>query len=139
MGINYWALFAATAASFVFGGLWYSGLSKPWLAALGKTEAELKAGARPMRFLLGLSIAGQLVMAWVLAGLLLHLAKAGVPASARTGALTGAFCWLGFVATTLATNHGYQGNRWSLTLIDGAHWLGVLLIQGIIIGAFAIR
>ena len=70
---------------------------------------------------------------------MLHLAKAGIAATPRSGLLSGAFCWLGFVATTLAVNHGYQGTRWMLTLIDGAHWLGVLLIQGLIIGWLGIR
>ena len=52
----------------------------------------------------------------------------------RTGLITGALCWLGFIGTTLMVNDGYQGNRWALTAIDGGHWLGVLLIQGAIIG-----
>jgi Protein of unknown function (DUF1761) len=139
MNVNILAILAATAASFIFGGIWYSALSKPWLAALGKSEAELKANARPMPLLFAISIAGQLIMGWVLMGLLIHLTKAGIPANLRTGLLTGAFCWLGFVGTTLATNHGYQGNKWSLTLIDGAHWLGVLLIQGAVLGWIGLR
>jgi hypothetical protein len=139
MNVNIWGILAATAASFIFGGIWYSALSKPWLAALGKTEIELKATARPMPMLFALSIAGQLIMAWVLTGLLIHLTKAGIPANLRTGLITGAFCWLGFVATTLATNHGYQGNKLSLTLIDGGHWLGVLAIQGALLGWFGVR
>ena len=139
MTINYWAILAAAVASFVFGGIWYGALSKPWLAALGKTEAELKSNARPMPLLFGITIVAQLIMAWVFAGLMLHLVKAGIAASASNGMISAAFCWLGFVATTLAVNHGYQGARSMLTLIDGAHWLGVLLIQGLIIGWFGIR
>jgi hypothetical protein len=139
MSLNFWPILAATAASFAFGGVWYSALSKPWLAALGRNEADLKATGRPMPLLFALSIVGQLIMAWVLTGLLIHLTKAGIPANLRTGLITGAFCWLGFVATTLATNHGYQGNKWSLTLIDGAHWLGVLVIQGALLGWFGVR
>jgi Protein of unknown function (DUF1761) len=139
MTINYWALLVAAVAGFMFGGVWYSQLSKPWLAALGKSEAELKSTGRPMPLLFGITFVAQLVMAWVMAGLLLHLAKGGILPSARTGALTGAFCWLGFVATTLATNHGYQGQSWRLTLIDGAYWLGVLLIQGVVIGWLGVR
>ena len=139
MTINYWAILAAAVASFVFGGIWYGALSKPWLAALGKTEAELKSNARPMPLLFGITIVAQLIMAWVFAGLMLHLVKAGIAASASNGKISAAFCWLGYVATTLAVNHGYQGARSMLTLIDGAHWLGVLLIQGLIIGWFGIR
>ena len=34
----------------------------------------------------------------------------------------------------MAVNHAFQGAKRSLTLIDGGHWLGVLLIQGAILG-----
>ena len=34
-GMNYLAIITAAAASFMFGGLWYNVLGKPWLAALG--------------------------------------------------------------------------------------------------------
>lgn len=38
------------------------------------------------------------------------------------------------VITTMAVNHAFQGQRGALTLTDGGHWLGVLLIQGAILG-----
>jgi hypothetical protein len=38
--------------------------------------------------------------------------------------------WVGFVITSLAASNALQGTRFSVTLIDGGHWLGVLLIQG---------
>ena len=38
------------------------------------------------------------------------------------------------VMTTQIVNHRFQGLSWNLTLIDGGHWLGVLLVQGIVIG-----
>ncbi|MEQ1614560.1 MAG: DUF1761 domain-containing protein, partial [Hyphomicrobiaceae bacterium] len=80
-----------------------------------------------------------LVMAWVLAGILAHLLKGGVAIGVRNGMLTAAILWLGFVATTLASNHAFQGARRMLTVIDAGHWLGVLLIQGAIIGGWALR
>jgi hypothetical protein len=33
-------------------------------------------------------------------------------------------------------NHRYEGMKWSLTLIDGLHILGVLIIHGVVIGLF---
>ncbi|MBM3524115.1 MAG: DUF1761 domain-containing protein, partial [Alphaproteobacteria bacterium] len=36
-------------------------------------------------------------------------------------------------------NHGFQGVKRALTVIDGGHWLGVLLIQGVIIGWMGVR
>ena len=133
--INYLAIPVAAIASFAFGAVWYMQLSKPWMASLGKTEAELKAAHQgsPVPFIVG--FLAQLVMAWVLAGLIGHMG----PVSVRNGVISAGFCWLGFVITTLATNHGFQGAKRALTLIDGAHWLGVLLIQGAVIGALGTR
>lgn len=131
-GVNYLSIVLAAAGSFLFGGVWYGVLSKAWLGAIGKTEDNIKSAGRSMPFLFALTIVAQLVMAWVLAGILGHLGPGQV--TLRTGLITAALCWLGFVMTTLVVNHGYQGSRWALSAIDGGHWLGVLLIQGAIIG-----
>ncbi len=137
-GLNVWALPIAAIAGFLFGGLWYGMLSKAWLTAVGRTEQDIKNAGRSMPYLFAVTIVAQLIMAWILAGLLLHLAKSGIPIGFRTGIATGAFCWIGFVATTLVVNHGYQGAKNSLTLIDGGHWLGVLLIQGAVLGLWGL-
>ena len=52
-------------------------------------------------------------------------------------AALGGGIWFGFVVTTMTVNYAYHGARPKLTLIDGAHWLGVLLIQGMILGLLA--
>ena len=136
-GINYLAVILAAAAAFVFGGIWYRVLAKPWLAAAGKTEQDIKMSATPMALLLLITFIAQLVMAWVLAGLIGHLGPGQV--TLRNGLISGGFVWLGFVATTMVVNHGFQGARRALTVIDGGHWLGVLLIQGAIIGWMGVR
>jgi hypothetical protein len=133
---NFVAIALAAAASFLFGGVWYGALSKAWLAAIGKSEEDIRKAGRSMPFLFALTIVAQLVMAWVLAGILWHMGPTQV--GVRSGMIVAALCWLGFVLTTLVVNHGYQGDRWSLTVIDGGHWLGVLLIQGAILGAMGV-
>jgi hypothetical protein len=40
------------------------------------------------------------------------------------------------VITSMNINHRYQGNKWSLTVIDGGYLLGVLLVQAVVIGLF---
>lgn len=131
-GVNYLAIVLAAAASFLFGGIWYGALSRAWLEALGKSDEQLRSATAPMPVLFAMTIFAQLIMSWVLAGIIGHLGPGQV--TLRTGLISAALCWLGFVATTIAINHGYQGSRGSLTLIDAGHWLGVLLIQGAIIG-----
>ena len=44
--------------------------------------------------------------------------------------------WLGLVAMPLVVNHRYQGSGWTLTVIDGLHWLLVLLVMGAVLGWF---
>ena len=124
-GINYLAVALATIASYLFGAVWYTSLSKPWLAALGKTKTELGAAINPPWLPFVVTFLAQLLMAWVLAGLIGHMG----PPSLKTGVISAAFCWLGFVIPTLTANHSFQGAKRSLTLIDGGHWLAVLLIQ----------
>ena len=136
-GLNYLAIVAAAIASFAFGGVWYGVLGKPWMEALGKTKDEVMgpSGKPPVAAMIKSALAG-LVMAWVLAGIMGHLGPGRI--TPTNGLISGAFCWLGFVATTLVVNHGYQRSKASLMLIDGAHWLGVLLIQGAVIGMMGV-
>ncbi|MGE0628094.1 MAG: DUF1761 domain-containing protein [Hyphomicrobiaceae bacterium] len=133
-GMNYAGIVAAAAASFIFGGAWYGLFGKSWMAALGKTEEDIKASGTVMPMVI--AVIGLLIMAWVLAGVIGHLGPGQV--TVRNGLISGAFCWLGFVATTLGVNYGFQGASRSLALIDGGHWLGVLLIQGAVIGLIGV-
>lgn len=135
MTVNYLAIFLSCIASFVFGAIWYGILSRPWMAAQGWTAADLAGpGGKPKMPVapMVISFIAELVMAAVLAGVLAHVAKSGI--TVRAGLLTGFICWLGFVITTLVTNHAYGKARPMLTVIDGGHWLGVLLIQGLVLG-----
>lgn len=135
-GINYLAVIIATIASFAFGSVYYMTLGKAWMAALGKTEAEIKGDGKmsPLPFII--AIVAQLVMAYFLAGVMGHLGAEAV--NVTKGLVTAFFVWLGFVATTMAVNHAFQGAKRALTLIDGGHWLGVLLLQGMVIGLFGL-
>ena len=55
------------------------------------------------------------------------------------GLQTALMLWFGFVMTSMTVNHAFQGAKRSLTLIDGGHWLGVLLIQGAILGWWGLQ
>ena len=137
-GLNVWMLPLAAVASFAFGGLWYGLLAKQWMAALGRTEVEMKGAGGPSPIPFIITFLAQLVMAWVLAGLIHHLARSGIPATLRSGMITAALIWFGFVLAPLVVNHQFQMQRPTLTVIDSAHWLGVLLIQGAILGLWGL-
>lgn len=130
--VNYVAVMLAAAASFIFGGVWYGIFSRQWMDATGLTAEDIKPGTGPVIAPYVNAFLAELVMAVMLAGLLLTLG--GGHTNAKAGLLTGVLVWLGFIMSALVVNHSFQGAPKTLTLIDGGHWLGVLLVQGAVLG-----
>jgi hypothetical protein len=133
-GPNYLAILIAAIAAFGWGAAYYMTLSKPWLAAVGMTREQLGEKRSPAPFII--SFVAELVMAWVLAGTLGHLGPGQV--TLKNGIVSALFLWLGFVVTTIFVNNAYPGRKYSLSVIDSIHWLGVLLIQGAVIGGMGV-
>jgi hypothetical protein len=131
-GVNYVAVMLAAAASFVFGGIWYGVFSQQWMEAAGMTAEDIKPSGGPVLSPYINAFLAELVMAFMLAGVLGTLG--GGHMNVKTGLITGAMMWLGFIMSSLVVNHSFQGAKKTLTLIDGGHWLGVLLVQGALIG-----
>ena len=129
-GANYIAILVAAIAAYLAGAIYYGWLGKTWMKAARIDPAEAKMS-------LPLMVTGfvcELVMAWVMAGVIGHFGDVSI----RTGLISGFLLWLGFMATTLTVNQRYQGFGWNLTIIDGIHWLIVALLMGGIIGAFGV-
>jgi hypothetical protein len=139
-GINYLAVFIAALAGFGFGAVYYMALAKPWMHATGWTPEQQSAHVRgelnPSKLPFAIAIIANLIMAWVLAGLIGHLGPGQV--TIRNGIISGAFACVGFVITTQSVNYAFSMRKPMLTVIDGGHWLGVLLIMGAVIGAFGV-
>lgn len=136
-GFNWMPILVAAVAAWIFGAIWYGVLGKTWVAAQGETMDTLKAknagkstAAKAAPFVI--SFGAELIMAWVLSGMLIHMGMA----SARAGLISGAFVWFGFVLTTIVVNNAYTFRSAKLTAIDAAHWLGVMLIIGAIVGGW---
>lgn len=134
---NILAIVTAAVAAWLFGGLYYTALSGPWLKALGKTLEQCKAEQAAKSALANaapfvLAFIGELIMAWAIYGILLHMNMFTLHA----GAITGAACWFGFVLTTLTVNYAFAGRKTMLTVIDAIGWLGAMVIIGAIIGWF---
>lgn len=131
--VNWLAIVVATIASMALGAAWYMVLANPWMTALNKTREQIMAssGGNVMPFVIAALM--QLVMAYSLALFTPRLMGATTVAN---GLIVGFHLWLGFVITSMIINHRYQGAKWSLTLIDGGYLLGVLLVQGVVIGLF---
>lgn len=131
--VNWLAIIVATIASMGLGAGWYMLFANQWMGALGRTREQIMAAAGNAATPFIIAAAMQLVMAYFLA---LLTPKALGSTTLLNGLAMGFWLWLGFVITSMIINHRYQGAKWSLTLIDGGYLLGVLLLQGIIIGAF---
>jgi hypothetical protein len=139
-GINYLAIFAAAVGAWIFGAVYYTLLSKPWLAAVIPTAADMKRQSEDKIKAFApfiLSFVAEIVMAWVIAGVLGHLGPGQV--TVRNGVISAMFLWFGFVLTTVAVNNAYPGRKVMLTVIDAGHWLGVMLLMGAIVGGFGVR
>jgi hypothetical protein len=138
-GVNYLAVVIAAVAAWIVGAVWYMALGKAWTAALGTTPEKMEAmrgepgGYRPYLY----ALLAELVMAWVLAGLVGHLGPGQV--TVKNAIVSGLFCWLGFVLPPMAVNNSFARRDPRLLLIDGGHWLAVLIVIGTIIGAVGVR
>jgi hypothetical protein len=132
---NYVSVLLAAVAAWIFGGVYYTSLSKYWLAAQGKTleqcqaEQAAKSGAaKAAPFIL--VFVGELIMAWAMYGVLFHMGMFTL----RAGAISGAALWLGFVLTTITANNAFAGKKPMLTVIDSGAWLGAMIIIGAVVG-----
>jgi hypothetical protein len=129
-GMNYLAILIAAVAGFGWGAAYYMTLSKQWLAAVGRIEQNKS----PTPFVI--SFVALLVMGFVLAGSIGHLGPGNV--TVVNGIISGLILWAGFVATTIFVNNAYPGRKYMLSVIDSIHWLGVLVIQGAVIGGMGV-
>lgn len=127
--ISLLAILVATVVGMVTGGVWYSVLANAWMAAAGLKREDL----RPSPVLYARTVLCQLVVAAVHVTLFVHLGGNTV----GQGLILAGALWLGFVAAPMTVNHGFQGQSASLTVIDGAGWLAVLLLQGVANGLLA--
>ena len=132
----YLAIVVAAVAAWLAGAAWYTVFGKTWMAALGITPERMATTPQGPRALLPFIYAflAELVMAWMLAGLLQHLAP-GFPISIRNGMISGAHLWVAFVLTVMLVNNSFARRDWRLLFIDGGHWLMVMVLMGAILGA----
>jgi hypothetical protein len=135
-GINHLAILLAAVAAWLGGAVYYTTLGKLWVAAQGKTveqfraEQAAKKGTPASWLPFALAFLADLVMAWVLAGMVGHLGSVTI----RSAVISGLFVWAGFVVTTMLVNNAFAGRRYTLTLIDAGHWLLVVVLMGLVIG-----
>jgi hypothetical protein len=122
----------AALAGWMFGAFWYTSFSRPWLAAIEMSKEEIGAKKRPLNPMIA-SVLAELVLASVLFYVLRRMSVVGWHWGAMAGFILGA----GIVLPTVFVNNIFPGRKLMLTAIDGAHWIGVTTIMGIIMGFIA--
>ena len=128
MEINWLAVFAAAASSFVLGGLWYSALfAKQWQTAAGLSEADIKGGNT------GLIFGGSFVFALIAS--VSFAVFLGSEIDAMTGALYGLTAGLCWVAASFGMNYLFERKNLPLFLINGGYHTLQFTLIGLILGA----
>ena len=133
--VNWLAILMAAVAAWLFGGVYYTALSKPWMAAQGKTmeqcQAEMaaKSGVAKVAPFIVVFVA-EIIIAWALYGILVHMNAFTL----RGGVISAVLIWFGFVVPTITANYAFGGKRPMLTVIDSIAWLGAFVIIGAIVG-----
>ena len=131
VAVNWLALIGAVVANMALGALWFSPILfvKPWLAAAGMSEAQMKAG---MPKALAVDLVGSLVMAFVLAHAVKYTGAQGIAQGAAVGFLN----WLGFVAVTTLSATLHEHRPLKLWLIANGYRLVGLVVMGAILAAW---
>ncbi|HET7083715.1 MAG TPA: DUF1761 domain-containing protein [Rhizomicrobium sp.] len=126
------AILAAGVAGWIFGAIWYTSLGKVWQQAQGLDPEACKGQKMPMAPL-AVAFVGALVMSAVLYQLISNLGVMGVAPSALAGFTVG----VGFLFVATLVNNMFQRRSFTLTLIDGGHWVLVVVIESVVIALLA--
>lgn len=129
---NMLAIGVAGFASFVLSFIWYTMLFRqPYLDGLGKTSAQLAQGPSTLEASL-LQLAGNLVMAYVLAWLLAHMNATNKVQAIRLGVVL----WLGFVAAIIIPMYAFQAFSWTFAAINVGYPLAAIIVMTLIISGW---
>lgn len=129
--VNYLAVLVAAVAGVAINALWYTTLFKSQIDALRKGDPTI-AGRDPAPPMYAVAIAGQLLMAIVLAVILRTTGIFGLVG----GMIVGFLLWLGFTVTAMAQVQVFGYRQRGFIIIDGGVWLVNALVMGAILGAW---
>lgn len=132
--VNYWAVLTCGVISMIIGFVWYSPMlmGRTWMEEIEKTEDEMKKGADSFK-IYGLTFLCNLFIAFSLAQLMVHGSINTVAGGIRLAFL----CWLGFIVAPMVINSLFEGKSFKLLLVDSGHHLIVILVFGIVLGAWS--
>lgn len=134
--VNLLAVFLASVASMLVGGVWYAkGLFGNTWAKLAKVNMNKKVSGAEMSTLMGTTFIISLITAYVLAHVTFLSNNFYTDYSWLTSALMSAvWMWLGFTAVRFATHDMFEGRPRKLTLLNIGNELVTFLAMGLVIG-----
>lgn len=125
---NYLGIVAGAIVMFVWGAVWYTLLGYAWLAALGKSTDQL---TRYGYFPYAVSFAAGLLIAYCFDNMLWHYETGTAKKGAQVGFLIGVCIY----AAMLLTLYFFQGQSFTLMLIDGGYGVIGFVLTGATVGA----
>jgi hypothetical protein len=130
--LNWVAILIAAIVSFLFEALWFSVFLNEWIAGIGRTREWLMSSGMSPALQYGVAI----LCAVIAAAVLSICIQASGEHSARRGILVGAIVWLGFIATSWATEYIFEVRTLQIYAINAGFWLLDLVLMGAIVGAW---
>ena len=127
--INHWAVWVAAIAYFVFGWLWYTIFSAPWMALTGITADKASGGAGIFvgSFVLGLILAYATAIA---------LTRHPEEQTLQQGVSFALFMGIALFATQTLNQALYESRPMALWAIDAGYVVVGFAIIGAIVGAW---
>lgn len=128
--MDYLNVLVAGAAAWVFGAVWYMALSKPWMAANGLTEDQIKASASPLPYIVSL------LMSVLVAGMTRHILASSGITTVGGGLMVGAGLGLFVALPWMVNNVLFSFRDKSLIWIDGGYPVIGCTIIGVVLMLF---
>jgi hypothetical protein len=128
--LNYLAVLAAAASSFLIGGMWYSPMlfGNTWMKETGLADETLRR--RNMGVVFGLSFLLSLLIAFNLAAFL------SGPPDVVWGMIAGALAGIGWVAAAMGVTYLFEMRSMRLFLVNAGYHAVTFVVMGAILGAW---
>jgi len=137
--INWLAVLVASIVSFVIGFAWFSPKTffPVWWRAMGRRADEAPESGHSMGVVFGLTVAGVLAQAIVLALVIQLIRTSGQDMTWWSGAATGALMGVGFAAAASLSHHLFAGFSLRAWILEVGQDIVCLAAMGAILGAWA--
>ena len=132
--INWLAVIACVVVSMISGSIWYNPKTffPTWWKGIGKTEGDAPGSGSSMAMTWGLTVLASLVQAVFMSLMVTAMGSTTLV----SGATTGFWLWLGFIAPTYLVNKLFAGHGLKIWAIEAGNHLVNFVLFGAILGAW---